>query len=117
MGGRMTTQAAAGGLEGVRGIVLLGFPLHPARRPATSRGSHLADVELPMLFVQGSRDALAELELLGPLCTGLGDHVTLHVIDQADHSFAVRNKAGRTAAAVMAELADTVADWARRVAL
>lgn len=116
-GGRMTSQAASAGmLEAVQGIVFLGFPLHPPKRPGTERGAHLFDVGQPMLFLQGTRDDLADLELLRPICERLGDRATLHVIDGADHSFNVLKKSGRSHADVMQELARTTAEWIASVA-
>jgi predicted alpha/beta-hydrolase family hydrolase len=110
-GGRMTSNAAAGGaLPGVEGIAFTGFPLHPAGAPAVTRADHLARVPVPMLFVQGDRDDLAELALLRPIVAAL-PAATLHVVDGADHGFEVQRKSGRTAAEVMAELADTIAAW------
>ena len=89
-GGRMTSQAQADApLEGVRGLAFLGFPLHPAGKPGIARAEHLARVEVPMLFVSGDRDALAEMELLRPVVEGLGERATLHVVAGADHSFRV----------------------------
>lgn len=118
MGGRMTSLAASEppGLVGVRGLVFFGFPLHAAGRPGTERAEHLARVELPMLFLQGTRDSLADLELLRPICTDLGDRATLHEIDGADHGFHVLKRTGRTDGDVLDELADTFARWAERVA-
>jgi predicted alpha/beta-hydrolase family hydrolase len=111
MGGRMTSQAAAAGqLSEVRGLVLLGFPLHPAGRPGTSRADHLADVRVPMLFLQGTRDALADLELIRGVCRRLSG-ATLHVVEGADHSFRVLKRSGRTDAAVLRELSDSIVDW------
>ena len=113
MGGRMTSQAAAEApLAGVRGLVFFGFPLHPAGRPATERADHLEQVELPMLFLQGKRDKLAELELLRPICARLRARATLHVIPGADHGFHVPKSSGRTDADVIDDLARTVASWA-----
>jgi len=110
MGGRMTSHAAAEGrLDRVRGIVFLGFPLHPAGQPATARADHLASVEPPMLFLQGTRDALADLTLLRPVCERLGPRAQLHVIEGADHGFHVPKRSGRTDADVIAELADQIA--------
>lgn len=87
-GGRMTSQAQAiEPLAGVRGLVFVGFPLHPAGKPADERGAHLADVKVPMLFLQGSRDELADLALLRPVVERLGDRATLAVFEGADHSF------------------------------
>lgn len=111
-GGRMTSQAeAAKHMPGVRGLAFLGFPLHPPGTPADARGVHLSDVGIPMLFLQGTRDEFAELNLLKPLVTKLGRKATLHLVDDANHSFRVPAKAGRKEADVMAELADTLARW------
>jgi predicted alpha/beta-hydrolase family hydrolase len=116
MGGRMTSGAMARRpLEDVRGIVFLGFPLHPPKQPGNARAEHLARVHTPMLFLQGTRDALADLGLITGVCTGLGPRATLHVVDGADHSFAVLKRSGRTDDQVMGELADTITDWVRRV--
>lgn len=112
MGGRMTSTAAAEApFAGVRGLVFFGFPLHPAGKPSTDRGGHLADVDLPMLFLQGTRDRLAELDLLRPALDGLEPAPTLHVIDEADHGFHVPKRSGRTDADVMDELAAVSAAW------
>ena len=111
-GGRMTSQAQADmPLPGVRGLAFLGYPLHPAGKPGTERAEHLKRVEVPMLFVSGSRDALAELELLGPLVASLGERATLHLVEHADHSFKVAARAGRTAAEAEAEALDSMANW------
>ncbi len=113
MGGRMTSQAAAAeSLPGVAGLVFLGFPLHPAGRPGTARGEHLAAVDRPMLFLQGTRDRLADLTLLRPVCRRLGRRATLHVVDGADHGFSVPRRDGRTGAEVLAELAAATRRWA-----
>ena len=113
-GGRMTSTAAAESpLPEVRGLVFLGFPLHPAGRPGTERARHLGDVTVPMLFVQGTRDRLADLELLRPVIDELGPDATLHVVDGADHGFDVLKRSGRTEADVMAEIGDAVAGWTR----
>ena len=112
MGGRMTSQAAAEApLSGVRGLVFFGFPLHPAGRPSTERADHLGNVRLPMLFLQGDRDKLAEIDLLRPVCAGLGERATLHVVPEADHSFHVPKRSGRSDDEVLAELARIVAEW------
>ena len=111
-GGRMTSQAQAEApLPEVRGLAFLGFPLHPAGKPGIDRADHLSRVQVPMLFVSGSRDALAELELLQPVVAGLGDRATLHLVDQADHSFKVAAKSGRTPADAEAEALDALAEW------
>ncbi len=116
MGGRMTSQAAAQQpLDGVRGLVFFGFPLHPPNRPGTKRADHLAKVTVPMLFLQGTRDTLADLKLLRPVCAKLGSRATLHVIEKADHSFHVLKSSGRSDAEVLRELAETVVSWAERI--
>jgi predicted alpha/beta-hydrolase family hydrolase len=118
MGGRMTSLAAAElPLPGVRGLVFFGFPLHPAGRPSVERAAHLDQVGPPMLFLQGDRDKLAELDLLGPICAGLGERATLHVVPGADHSFHMLKRLGRTDDEVLDELARTVADWSARLIL
>jgi len=107
MGGRMTSMAAAQEpLEGVRGIVFLGFPLHPAGRPGSDRAEHLSLVTVPMLFLNGTRDKLADLELLEPVCDHLGSSAQLRVIDGADHTFHVLKRSGRTDDDVLDELGD-----------
>ena len=116
MGGRMTSQAAADGmLPGVRGIVFLGFPLHSPKQPATKRADHLKLVEQPMLFLQGTRDELADLALLRPICESLAPRASLEVIDGADHSFHVLKKSGTTDAEVLARLSGRVRDWCSTV--
>ena len=113
MGGRMTSQAAADNLlDGVRGLVFFGFPLHPPGRPGTKRADHLAKVTVPMLFLQGTRDTFADLKLLRPVCAKLGSRATLNVIETADHSFHVLKSSGRMDEEVLRELAETVASWA-----
>jgi len=115
MGGRMTSQAAAEGkLMGVLGLVFFGFPLHPPKRPDTKRAEHLKKVDVPMLFLQGTRDEFAELRLLRPVTEGLDSLATLHLIDGADHSFHVLKTSGKTDAAVLRELAETTAKWAEK---
>jgi predicted alpha/beta-hydrolase family hydrolase len=112
-GGRMSSQAAAGGLiEGVRGLIFFGFPLHPPNKPGTKRAEHLAKVRIPMLFLQGTRDALADLTLLRPICSDLGSFATLHEIEGADHSFHVLKGSGTTDTDVPRKLAKTTAAWA-----
>jgi uncharacterized protein len=113
MGGRMTSTAASEGLiPQVRGIVFFGFPLHPPKQPATKRGDHLAKVIQPMLFLQGTRDDLADLKLLKPICKKLGDLAKLHIIEGADHSFHVLKSSGKSDAEILRELAQTTAEWA-----
>ena len=112
MGGRMTSRAAAAApLEGVRGLVFVGFPLHPAGQPGVARAEHLARVTVPMLFLQGTRDTLANLELLSPIVGQLGGRATLRVIEHADHGFHVLKRSGRGDEQVLDELAAAVAEW------
>lgn len=111
-GGRMTSQAqAAEPLSNVQGLVFLGFPLHPPGKPSADRAAHLADVHIPMLFVQGTRDDLADLVLVQAVTEQLGANATLHLFDEADHSFHVPVRSGRTDAIVLAEIASVVAAW------
>ena len=111
-GGRMTSQAQAESpLEGVRGLVFFGFPLHAAGKPSADRAKHLADVAVPMLFLQGSRDALADLELLTPVVKKLGSRATLEIVEGADHSFHVPAKSGKSDADVLAGILDATAAW------
>jgi predicted alpha/beta-hydrolase family hydrolase len=113
MGGRMTSQAAAQQLlDGVRGLVFFGFPLHPPNKPGTSRADHLAKVSMPMLFLQGSRDTFADLKLLRPVCAKLGKLAQLHVVESADHSFHVLKRSGTNDEAVLRKLAEKGASWA-----
>ena len=119
LGGRMTSLTVADersapgpGIASVRGLVFFGFPLHPAGRPGTQRAEHLARVRIPMLFLQGTRDALADLALLRPLCDTLVPLSTLHVVEGGDHSFHMLKRFGKTDADVLAELACTAASWA-----
>jgi uncharacterized protein len=138
-GGRMTSQAAAetwlasadtsrtsaaessrpsaaeASLPNVRGLVFFGFPLHPPDQPSTKRAEHLSRVKLPMLFLQGTRDKLADLSLLRPICAKLGSRATLHIVDTADHSFHVLKSSGKTDAGVLRELARTVAEWTEKI--
>jgi uncharacterized protein len=112
MGGRMTSRAqAAQALPGVRGLIFVGFPLHPPKQLGTERADHLDGVQLPLLFLQGTRDDLADLELIRGVTARLGARATLYVLDGADHSFAVLKRSGRTDAELLAELADTIATW------
>jgi uncharacterized protein len=111
-GGRMTSQAqAADPLPGVRGLVFLGFPLHPAGSPARDRGEHLFDVRIPMLFLQGTNDKLAALDQLEPLCQEIGKRATLKLFQDADHSFHVPVRSGRKDPQVRGEVLDTLAAW------
>ena len=111
-GGRMTSQAQSDApLPGVKGLASLGFPLHPAGKPGIERADHLSRVEVPMLFVSGDRDALAELDLLESVVAGLGDRATLHLVAHADHSLKTAAKSGRTSAEAEAEALDALADW------
>jgi len=113
MGGRMASQAAAQQLlAGVRGLVFFGFPLHPPNKPGTKRADHLPKVPMPMLFLQGTRDTLADLKLLRPVCAKLGKRALLHVVESADHSFHVLKRSGTNDEAVLRELAQKVASWA-----
>ncbi|WP_037552754.1 alpha/beta hydrolase family protein [Sphingomonas sp. URHD0057] len=111
-GGRMTSQAQSiSPLPGVRGLVFLGFPLHPAGKPGNERADHLERIEIPMLFVSGSRDALAEMHLLQPLVAGLGERATLHTVEGGDHGLRVLVSSGRTNDAAQAEALDAMAEW------
>src|SRR5438093_806608 len=115
-GGRMTSQAqAASPLPGVRGLVFLGFPLHPPGQPSEERAKHLSDVRIPMLFLQGTRDDFAHLPLLESLCKQLGARATLKLFQDADHSFHVPARTGRKDSEVRDELLDALADWIGKV--
>jgi len=115
MGGRMTsTAAASGGLGSVRGLAFFGFPLHAAGRDSSERGEHLTTVGLPMLFLQGTRDKLANLTLLRPLLDRVTPRPSLHVVDGADHGFQVLKRSGRTRLEVLEESCSAFADWAGR---
>jgi len=112
-GGRMTSQAQAKApLDGVKGLAFFGFPLHPAGKPSADRAEHLADVKIPMLFLQGTRDALADLSLLKPVVMDLGNRSTLHLAEGADHSFHVLKSSGRNDREVLAEILDAFVAWA-----
>ena len=112
MGGRMTSTAASTeALPGVKGLVFFGFPLHAPGKDSSERGAHLADVGLPMLFLQGTRDRLAKLDLLEPLLGTVQPAPTLHIVDDADHGFHVPKRSGRTDDEVIEELCDVVAQW------
>ncbi|HUN72547.1 MAG TPA: alpha/beta family hydrolase [Steroidobacteraceae bacterium] len=115
-GGRMTSQAQAQGpIPGVRGLVFLAFPLHPAGKPGTERAAHLHEIGIPMLFIQGTRDGLAELDLLRPLIEQLGSRATLRLLQDADHSFHVPARSGRTDADVRREACEAVSGWLRQL--
>lgn len=117
MGGRMSSHAAADGfLNEVRGLVFFGFPLHPPKQPGTKRAEHLSKVAMPMLFLQGTRDALADLRLLQPICKELGARATLQVVETADHSFHVLKKSRRNDQEVLRELAAATVAWAEKTA-
>jgi uncharacterized protein len=114
-GGRMTSGAqAAAPLPGVKGLVFLGFPLHAAGQPSRDRGDHLFDIQIPMLFLQGTRDALADLGELEPLCRALGRGTALKLLKDADHSFHVPAKSGRNDAHVLTEAMDALAAWVEK---
>jgi uncharacterized protein len=115
-GGRMTSTAQAEEpLPGVRGLVFLGFPLHPPGRPGDSRAEHLAQVRIPMLFLQGDRDEFADLKLLQPVLKRLGAGATLHLVEGGDHSFKVLKRTGRAGDDVMTELVTTIDQWASKL--
>ena len=115
-GGRMTSQAqAASPLSGVRGLVFLGFPLHPPGQPSDERGAHLLAVQIPMLFLQGTRDEFADLQLLQARVGKLGSRATIKLLENADHSFHVPARTGRKDSDVRAEMAGATADWIERV--
>ena len=117
MGGRMTSLAAAADeLAGVLGLVFFGFPLHPAGKPGVQRAEHLARVSVPLLFLQGTRDKLADMALLAPIVSDLGAVATMHALPGADHSFHVLRSSGRTDADLVEELAWVAAQWMRGVA-
>src|SRR5512145_2156755 len=111
-GGRMTSQAQAKDpLPGVRGLVFFGFPLHPPGRPNVDRAEHLSQIEIPMLFLQGTRDEFASLDLLQGVVKRLGSRATLHLIKEGDHSFKVPKRTGKTERDVLEELATTIQHW------
>jgi uncharacterized protein len=116
LGGRMTSLAASEErLDNVQGLVFFGFPLHPPNQPGTKRAEHLGGVKLPMLFLQGTRDALADLKLLRPILAKLGNRATLHVIEGTDHSFHVLKSSGKTDKDVLKELAQSASDWMKKL--
>jgi uncharacterized protein len=111
-GGRMTSQAQAiAPLAGVGGLAFVGFPLHPADKPSTERAKHLGDVHVPMLFIQGTRDKLAEAQLIDPLVKRLGASASLHRVQEADHAFHVPARSGRNDREVMSEITDALSAW------
>ena len=115
-GGRMTSGAQAHEpLPGVRGLVFLGFPLHPPGRPGDERAAHLGDVHIPMMFLQGTRDDFADLKLLTPVVSRLGTRATLHLVQDGDHSFKPLKRTGKTSADVMSDLVDAIAGWVARL--
>jgi predicted alpha/beta-hydrolase family hydrolase len=114
LGGRMTSGAVASApLHGVKGLVFLGFPLHPPGQPGTRRADHLHRVDLPMLFLQGTRDTFARLDLIAGVCRNLGPRASLHLLDGADHSFGVPKRVAQSSTQVMEWLAGTVVTWSR----
>ena len=116
MGGRMTSRAfAEEALPQVRGLVFVGFPLHPAGKPSVDRADHLGDIAQPMLFLQGTRDRLADLSLLQPVLDSLGARAELHLVTDGDHSFQVLKRTGRSEREVSRELAGTIAGWVDKV--
>ena len=115
-GGRMTSTAQSEApLEGVKGLVFFSFPLHLAGRPDTKRAEHLKQIDIPMLFLSGTRDALAELDLLKPVVKNLGKHATLHLLDTADHSYKILKKTRKSDEEVFAEMARVLREWVDRV--
>ena len=115
--GRMTSTAQSESpIEGVRGLVFFSFPLHPAGEPATKRADHLANIDIPMLFLSGTRDALGELDLLEPVVKDLGKVATLHLLDTADHSFKILKRSRRSTEDVFAEMTRVLRDWAAALA-
>jgi predicted alpha/beta-hydrolase family hydrolase len=118
LGGRMTSSAAATSpLPGVRGLVFLGFPLHPPGQPGVKRADHLDRVDVPLLFLQGTRDTFAQPDLLLPVIERLGPRATLHLVEGGDHSFGVLKRSGRTPGEVLDELTGAIVDWARSLPL
>lgn len=116
MGGRMTSQALARQHDArVAGIVFVGFPLHQPNKPGIARAEHLASVRVPMLFLQGTRDTLADIDLIRQVHAGIAERATLHVIDGADHSFSVLKRSGRTNQDVLQELANVVSSWVTKL--
>ena len=117
-GGRMTSQAQAEmPLPGVRGLAFLGFPLHPARKPSTARAEHLAGITVPMLFLQGERDQLADSSLMEQFVESMDDRATLNLFPEADHSFHVSARSGRTDDQVMSAVLDALTAWVRKLGM
>jgi predicted alpha/beta-hydrolase family hydrolase len=115
-GGRMTSETQAKEpIEGLRGIVFLGFPLHAPKKPTSHRAEHLDRVQVPMLLIQGTRDDLADLTLLRPVCESLGSRATLHIVEGGDHSFRTPKRVGRTEAETTGGIADAIASWSERL--
>lgn len=111
-GGRMTSQAQSKApLPDVKALAFLGFPLHAAKKPSSERAEHLVGIAIPMLFLQGTRDELADLGHLKPVIASLGAKATLREIEGGDHSFAVLKKSGRTGDQALSEVLDTLAAW------
>jgi uncharacterized protein len=118
MGGRMTSLAAAKeSLDGIKGLIFFGFPLHAAGKPSAERGKHLSDIDVAMLFLQGSRDTLADLKLLKPLCQRLGKRAELFIVDGGDHSFHKLKSSGSSEDAVLDEVAERTTSWMSRLIL
>jgi uncharacterized protein len=116
MGGRMTSMTVAQhSLPGVRGLVFFGFPLHPPGKPSVERAEHLSKVQVPMLFLQGTRDALADLTLLRPVCRQLGSRATLHIEEGADHSFHVMKSSGMTNSDKLLRIVEVMLEWLDRL--
>ena len=112
MGGRMTSLAEAReSLNGIKGMIFFGFPLHAAGKPSAERGKHLAEINVPMLFLQGSRDTLADLKLLKPLCQSLGKRAELFIVDGGDHSLHMLKSSGRSDGEVLDEVVEKAAAW------
>ncbi|UCG86327.1 MAG: dienelactone hydrolase family protein [Gemmatimonadota bacterium] len=117
MGGRISSHVATENPPSeLQGLVFLGYPLHAPKKPAARRATHLGQIDVPMLFLQGTRDDLADLALLAPIVQRLGSNATLHVVEGGDHSFKVLKRSGRTEDEVLAEIADAIDSWAERVA-